>query len=135
MDDKLELLYNTYVENGLISSETTFRKFSEADQNTIESLYQIGVDNKVVSPNTNIETFSSPFSKEEETPEPTQTFSTFDNIEHNEILNKEIDKVNNQAPNFSVTSGVPGFAATGPGVVFSPPFDAEPSKKQFTKKL
>ena len=116
MDDKLELLYNTYVENGLISSETTFGKFSEADQNTIESLYQIGVDNKVVSPNTNIETFSSAFSKEEETPEPTQTFSTFNNIEHNEILNKEIDKVNNQAPNFGVTSGTPDSAFTGPGI-------------------
>ena len=61
MDEKLKSLYDSYVQNGILSSQTTFEQFSQADDNTIQSLHQQGIDKKVLSPQTDIETFSSAF--------------------------------------------------------------------------
>ncbi len=59
MKDKLELLYNSYIENGLLSPQTTLEEFSQADPTIIETLYQTGVENKIVSSQTDLQTFSS----------------------------------------------------------------------------
>ena len=61
MDEKLKSLYNSYIENGILSNQTTFEQFSQSDENTIQSLHQQGIDKKVLSPQTNIETFRSAF--------------------------------------------------------------------------
>jgi len=71
MEDKLELLYNSYIENGLLSSQTTLEEFSQADPTIIESLYQTGVENKIVSPQTDLQTFSSAFVKKKDDSLPT----------------------------------------------------------------
>ena len=66
MEDKLQLLYDSYIENGILSSKTTFEQFSSADKSTIDNLYQSGVDKKIVSSQTNIDTFSSAWLKKKE---------------------------------------------------------------------
>ena len=62
MNDKLELLYNSYIENGLLSPKTTFEQFSQADQGIIDNLYKKGVDNKIVSSQTDYDTFKGAWS-------------------------------------------------------------------------
>ena len=57
--DKLKALYNSYIEQGVLSSQTTFEQFSLADSSTQENLYQQGIDNKVLSSQTDINTFQS----------------------------------------------------------------------------
>ncbi len=57
--DKLKALYNSYIEQGILSSQTTFEKFSLADSSIQENLYQQGIDNKVLSSQTDINTFQS----------------------------------------------------------------------------
>jgi hypothetical protein len=49
MEDKLQLLYNSYIENGLLSSQTTFEQFSQASPDVIQSLYQTGVTVKLLA--------------------------------------------------------------------------------------
>ena len=66
MEDKLQLLYDSYIENGLLSSKTTFEQFSEADQSTIENLFQSGIDKNIISSQTDIETFSSAWLKKKD---------------------------------------------------------------------
>ena len=57
--DKLKALYDSYISQGLLSSETTFEQFSTANEDTINSLYSTGISGKALSPETNIETFKS----------------------------------------------------------------------------
>jgi len=71
MEDKLELLYNSYIENGLLSPQTTLEEFSQADPTIIETLYQTGVENKIVSSQTDLQTFSSAFVKKKDGSLPT----------------------------------------------------------------
>ena len=74
MEDKLELLYNSYIENGLLSPKTTFEQFSNADKSIIENLYNEGVRKRIVSSKTDYQTFESAWGtskKKEETLAPT----------------------------------------------------------------
>ena len=66
MEDKLELLYKSYIEKGLLSSETTLEQFSQADDNTINSLYETGISNNLLSDQTDIETFSTAWVKKKD---------------------------------------------------------------------
>lgn len=61
--DKIELLYNSYIENGLLSKETTLEQFVNADDSIKESLYNSGVENKILSQDTDIDTFKSAWSE------------------------------------------------------------------------
>ena len=70
--EELELLYNSYIENGLLSKETSFDTFKSADQKIIKSLYESGVQNKVVSQKTDLERFSSSWKQSAQTTETTQ---------------------------------------------------------------
>jgi hypothetical protein len=60
--DKLKELYQSYVDNGLISKKTSFEQFSSADQQQLQSLYDLGVSKKVISQKTDIDTFASAWS-------------------------------------------------------------------------
>ena len=57
--DKLKALYDSYIQQGILSSQTTFEQFSSADIATQENLYKQGVDNKILSSQTDINTFQS----------------------------------------------------------------------------
>ena len=57
--EKLKALYESYIAQGLLSSETTFEQFLNADDSIKESLHKQGVDSKVVSNQTDLETFKS----------------------------------------------------------------------------
>ena len=59
MDDKIKMLYDVYMEKGLLSPQTSLDQFSKADDGIINSLYQSGIDNKIISSETNIETFKT----------------------------------------------------------------------------
>jgi transcriptional regulator with XRE-family HTH domain len=60
--DKLKELYQSYVDNGLISKKTSFEQFSSADQQQLQSLYDLGVSKKIISQKTDIDTFASAWS-------------------------------------------------------------------------
>ena len=47
--DKLKALYESYIEEGLLSSETTFEQFSSASSDIQDGLYNQGVENKIIS--------------------------------------------------------------------------------------
>jgi hypothetical protein len=57
--DKLKLLYQSYLDKGLISEKTSFDQFSSASPKQLMSLYGLGVDNNLVSQKTEFNTFSS----------------------------------------------------------------------------
>tara|TARA_R110002126_G_scaffold274155_1_gene419073 strand:+ start:2341 stop:8130 length:5790 start_codon:yes stop_codon:yes gene_type:complete len=57
--EELKALYESYIAQGLLSSETTFEQFLNADDSIKESLHKQGVDSKVVSNQTDLETFKS----------------------------------------------------------------------------
>jgi len=57
--DKLKALYDSYVSEGLLSSETTFDQFSSANEETISSLYNTGIEGNALSSETDLETFKS----------------------------------------------------------------------------
>ena len=57
--DKLKALYDSYIQQGILSSQTTFEQFSSADTATQENLYKQGIDNKILSSQTDINTFQS----------------------------------------------------------------------------
>ena len=59
MDDKIKMLYDAYMEKGLLSPQTSLDQFAKADEGIINSLYQSGIDNKIISSETNIETFKT----------------------------------------------------------------------------
>jgi hypothetical protein len=57
--DKLKELYQSYVDNGLLSKKTSFEEFSSANSLQLKSLYDLGVSNGILSQQTDIDTFSS----------------------------------------------------------------------------
>lgn len=57
--DKIEALYNSYIEQGLLSKSTTLEQFANADESIQQSLYDSGVSNKVLSQQTDFDTFRS----------------------------------------------------------------------------
>jgi hypothetical protein len=57
--DKLKELYQSYVDNGLLSKKTSFEEFSSANSLQLKSLYDLGVGNGILSQQTDIDTFSS----------------------------------------------------------------------------
>ena len=57
--DKLKALYESYIEKGLLSSETTFEQFSSASSDIQDGLYNQGVENKIISSSTDVNTFKS----------------------------------------------------------------------------
>ena len=57
--DKLKALYESYIEEGLLSSETTFEQFSSASSDIQDGLYNQGVENKIISSSTDVNTFKS----------------------------------------------------------------------------
>ena len=61
--DKLRALYESYVEGGLLSKETSFEQFSQSDPSIQEALYNQGVDEKVISSETTFDVFTSAWSE------------------------------------------------------------------------
>ena len=57
--EELKALYESYIAQGLLSSETTFEQFLNADDSIKENLHKQGVDSKVISNQTDLETFKS----------------------------------------------------------------------------
>ena len=43
MEDQLQQLYNAYIKGGLLSEETTFEMFSQADEEILQNLYDLMV--------------------------------------------------------------------------------------------
>ena len=60
--DKLKALYESYINGGILSSETTFEQFSTASSEIQESLYKQGLDNKILSDQTDLSMFKSAWS-------------------------------------------------------------------------
>lgn len=61
--DKLRALYESYVEGGLLSKETSFEQFSQSDPSIQEALYNQGIDEKVISSETTFDVFTSAWSE------------------------------------------------------------------------
>ena len=57
--EELKALYESYIAQGLLSSETTFEQFLNADDSIKENLHKQGVESKVISNQTDLETFKS----------------------------------------------------------------------------
>jgi len=57
--DKLKALYESYIEQGLLSKETSFEQFSQSDSSIQEALYKQGVDEKIISSETTLDVFTS----------------------------------------------------------------------------
>ena len=57
--DKLKLLYQSYLNKGLISEKTSFDQFSSASPKQLMSLYSLGMENNLISQKTELDTFSS----------------------------------------------------------------------------
>tara|TARA_R110002073_G_scaffold25307_1_gene84043 strand:- start:3073 stop:10245 length:7173 start_codon:yes stop_codon:yes gene_type:complete len=57
--EKLKALYESYIEQGLLSKETSFEQFSQSDPSIQEALYNQGVDKKIISSETTFDVFSS----------------------------------------------------------------------------
>lgn len=57
--DKLKLLYQSYLDKGLISEKTSFDQFSSASPKQLMSLYSLGIENNLISQKTELDTFSS----------------------------------------------------------------------------
>ena len=75
--DKLEALYNSYIEAGLLSSSTTLDQFALANDNIINALYQQGIDNNILSKSTSIDLFKSAWT-EKKSPDTTIQLSQED---------------------------------------------------------
>ena len=57
--DRLKALYESYINGGILSSETTFEQFSAATPEQKDILYEQGLDNNVISTQTDINLFKS----------------------------------------------------------------------------
>ena len=57
--DKLKALYESYIEQGLLSKETSFEQFSQSDSSIQEVLYNQGIEKKIISPKTTLDVFTS----------------------------------------------------------------------------
>ena len=57
--DKLKALYESYINAGVLSSETTFEQFSTANPELQDTLYQQGIENKILSNQTDLNMFKS----------------------------------------------------------------------------
>lgn len=57
--EKLKALYESYIEQGLLSKETSFEQFSQSDLSIQEALYNQGLDEKIISSETTFDMFSS----------------------------------------------------------------------------
>ena len=57
--DKLKALYESYIEQGLLSKETSFEQFSQSDSSIQEVLYNQGIEEKIISPKTTLDVFTS----------------------------------------------------------------------------
>ncbi len=57
--EKLKALYESYIEQGLLSKETSFEQFSQSEPSMQEALYKQGVDEKIISSETTFDMFSS----------------------------------------------------------------------------
>lgn len=75
--DKLKELYQSYIDNGLISKKTSFNQFSSASPQQLKSLYDLGVGNGVLSQQTDIDTFSSAWSTQKKKEPSEASASTF----------------------------------------------------------
>ena len=61
MNEKLQKLYQLYVDEGLITDATPIEKFAAADDSQIDALYTLGKNNNLFQ-STDIETFKTAFS-------------------------------------------------------------------------
>ena len=59
MNERLQNLYNAYIESGLLSKGTSFEVFMNADDSVINTLYNQGVDNRIISQATDLDLFKS----------------------------------------------------------------------------
>ena len=65
MNDKLQQLYNLYLENGILTDATSFETFSQANGNQIDALYNLGQENGLFV-TTDLDTFSGAWDQQPE---------------------------------------------------------------------
>ena len=65
MNDKLQQLYNLYLENGILTDATSFETFSQANGNQIDALYNLGQENGLFV-TTDLDTFSGAWAQQPE---------------------------------------------------------------------
>lgn len=59
MEDRLQKLYEAYLNAKLLSEETSLEMFSQADEKALQLLYDLGIKNQILSEETDFETFTS----------------------------------------------------------------------------
>jgi len=115
--DKLKALYESYINAGVLSSETTFEQFSTANPELQDTLYQQGIENKILSNQTDLNMFKSAWdlkkkenleeeisSGVEEVTESVQTDGYSDSLEVDEVVEEGV--INESELNFEDQSGV-----------------------------
>ena len=115
--DKLKALYESYINGGILSSETTFEQFSTANPELQDTLYKQGIENKILSNQTDLNMFKSAWdlkkkenleeeisSGVEEVTESVQTDGYSDSLEVDEVVEEGV--INESELNFEDQSGV-----------------------------
>lgn len=57
--DKIEALYQSYLDAGIISPSTTLEQFATANEEQLSTLYNQGIESNIISSETNIDLFTS----------------------------------------------------------------------------
>lgn len=107
--DKIEALYNSYIEQGLLSKETTLEEFGSADESIQQSLYESGIANKIISGQTDLDTFKSAWG-EKKNPDETDMVSP---SEDGSSVSPETDSSVSPETDFSIPISVGAGAGIG----------------------
>lgn len=100
--DKLKALYDSYIEQGLLSSETTFEQFSSASSDIQDGLYSQGVERKIISTETNIDTFRSAWTEKKN-----QIVTASDGVEEVTESTTEVETTPGSSDGLEVKNEVP----------------------------
>ena len=57
--DKIQALYQSYLDAGIISPSTTLEQFATANEEQLSTLYNQGIESNIISSETNIDLFTS----------------------------------------------------------------------------
>ena len=57
--DKIQALYQSYLDSGIISPSTTLEQFATANEEQLSTLYNQGIESNIISSETNIDLFTS----------------------------------------------------------------------------
>ena len=57
--DKIQALYQSYLDAGIISPSTTLEQFATANEEQLSTLYNQGIESNFISSETNIDLFTS----------------------------------------------------------------------------